>query len=66
MGGTFSAYGGEKRRYRVFVRKPEGKRPFGKPSCRWENNIKMDLQRWDVGAWTVSSWMRKGTGCVHL
>ena len=29
--------------YRVLVRKPEGKRPIGRPRCRWEN-IKMDLQ----------------------
>jgi len=21
-----------------------GKRPFGRPRCRWEDNIKMDLQ----------------------
>ena len=25
--------------YRVFVGKPEGKRPFGRPRCRWENNM---------------------------
>ena len=30
--------------YRVLVGKPEGKRPLGKPSCRWEDNINMDLQ----------------------
>ena len=30
--------------YRVLVRKPEGKRPLGRPWCRWEDNIKMDLQ----------------------
>jgi hypothetical protein len=24
------------------VRKPEGKRPLGRPRCRWVNNIKMD------------------------
>jgi hypothetical protein len=24
--------------------KPEGKRPLGKPRCRWEDYIKMDLQ----------------------
>ena len=27
--------------------KPEGKRPLGRSSHRWENNIQMDLQ--DVG-----------------
>jgi hypothetical protein len=30
--------------YRVLVRKPEGKRPLGKPRRRWEDNIKIDLQ----------------------
>jgi hypothetical protein len=25
------------------VGKPEGKNPLGKPRCRWECNIKMDL-----------------------
>ena len=25
--------------------KPEGKRPFGRPRRRWEDNIKMDLQK---------------------
>jgi hypothetical protein len=30
--------------YRVLVVKPEGKRPLGRPRCRWEDNIKMDLQ----------------------
>jgi len=30
--------------HRVLVGKPEGKRPLGRPRCRWENNIKMDLQ----------------------
>ena len=28
--------------YRVLVGKPEGKRPFGRPKCRWEDNIEMD------------------------
>jgi hypothetical protein len=26
------------------VGKPEGKTPLGRPRCRWEDNIKMDLQ----------------------
>jgi len=29
-----------------FVRKPEGKRPLGRPRRRWEDNIKMDL-KWE-------------------
>jgi len=35
--------------YRVLVRKPEGKRPLGRPRLKWEDNIKMDLQ--EVGCW---------------
>jgi hypothetical protein len=30
--------------YRVWVGKPEGKRPLGRPRLRWVDNIKMDLQ----------------------
>jgi hypothetical protein len=29
--------------YRVLVGRPEGKRPLGRPRCRWEDKIKMDL-----------------------
>jgi hypothetical protein len=34
--------------YRILVGKPEGRRPLRRPRCRWEDNIKMDLQeaRW--------------------
>jgi hypothetical protein len=35
--------------YRVLVGKPEGKRPLGRPRCRWEDNIKMDLQEVECG-----------------
>jgi hypothetical protein len=39
--------------YRVLLGKPEGKRPLGKPRCRWEDNIEMDLQemRWRGMDW---------------
>jgi hypothetical protein len=30
--------------YRVLVGKRKGKRPLGRARCRWEDNIKMDLQ----------------------
>jgi hypothetical protein len=30
--------------YRILVGKPEGKRPLGRPRCRWEDNIKADHQ----------------------
>jgi hypothetical protein len=31
--------------YSDLVEKPEGKRPLWRPKCRWEDNIKMDLQK---------------------
>ena len=40
--------------HRVLVGKPEGKRPLGRPRCRWEYNIKMDLQ--EVGG-SCGDWM---------
>jgi hypothetical protein len=35
--------GERKGAYRILVGKPEGKRPLGRPSRRWEDNTKMDL-----------------------
>jgi hypothetical protein len=31
--------------YSVLVGKPEGKRPLGRPRHRWEDNIKMYIQK---------------------
>ena len=50
MGGECSTYGGQKRRIKLLVGKPEGKRPLRRPTCRWEDNIKMDLQEVGYGA----------------
>ena len=41
--------GEERGAYRVLVRKPEGKRPLGRPRRRWVNNIRMDLQEVGCG-----------------
>ena len=40
--------------HRVLVGKPEGKRPLRRPRCRWEDNIKMDLQEVEGGC---GDWM---------
>jgi uncharacterized membrane protein YqiK len=34
---------------RVLVGNPERKRPLGRPRCRWEDNIKMNLQEVECG-----------------
>jgi hypothetical protein len=39
--------GEERKVYKVLVGKPEGKRPLGRPRCRWEDGIRMDLR--DIG-----------------
>ena len=48
--------------YRVFVGKPEGKRPLGRLKRRMENDIKMDLREVGCGVWSGSSWIRIETG----
>jgi hypothetical protein len=46
---------GEKRNeYRILVEKPEGKRPLGRPRCRWVDNITMDLR--EIG-WGGIDWI---------
>ena len=58
---------GEKRGvYRILVGKPEGKRPLGRPRRRWKDNIKVDLQEWDVGGMDCSMWLRIGKVGGHL
>ena len=54
--------------YRVLVRQSEGKRPCGRPKCRWDDNIKINLQEVGFGrrAWTGMIWLRLGTGGRHL
>jgi hypothetical protein len=37
------------------VRKPEGKRPLGRPNCKWDNNIKMDLK--EIGCKVAIDWI---------
>ena len=48
--------------YRILVGKPEGKRPFGRPRCRWEDKINMHLQEVGWEAWTGLIWLRIGAG----
>jgi hypothetical protein len=38
--------------YRISVQKSDGKRPLGRSKRRWEDNIKIDLQKVGYGART--------------
>jgi len=40
--------------YRMLMGKPEENRPLGRPSRRWEDNIKTDLQKVGCG---VMDWI---------
>ena len=42
--GHVACMGEGKGVHRVLVGKPEGKRPLGRPTRGWEDNIMMDLQ----------------------
>ena len=52
--------------HRVLVGRLEGKRPLGRPRCRWDDNIMRDLE--EVGGFvgTEWKWLRIGTGGGHL
>jgi hypothetical protein len=47
--GHVARMGEERKVYRVLVGKPEGKRPLGRPRCRWEDGIIMDLREIGLG-----------------
>ena len=47
---------------RVLVGKPEGNIPLGRLKHELEDNIKLDLHKWDGGVWTGLIWLRIGAG----
>jgi hypothetical protein len=54
----------ERNVYKVWVGKPEGKRPLARPRRRWEDGVSMDLR--EIGLrgvyWIRFDWLRTGTG----
>jgi len=42
--GACSTHGDVRSAYSVYIGKPEGKRPLGRPRRSWKNNIRMDLR----------------------
>ena len=49
LAGHVARMGERRGVFRVLVEKPEGKRPFGRPRRRWEDNIKMYLLKVGCG-----------------
>jgi hypothetical protein len=49
VGGACSTYGKSRGLYRVLVVIPVRKRPLERPRCRWEDNIKANVQEAGCG-----------------
>jgi hypothetical protein len=56
--GNVARMGEKRNACRLFIVKPEGKRPLGRPRRRWIDNIKMD--------WTGLVWLRIGNTVMNL
>ena len=43
--------------FKILTGKPTGKRPLGRPRRRWEDNIRMNLEKIDINAgnWVYSA-----------
>jgi hypothetical protein len=52
--GYVARMGEMRNTYNILVGKPEERRSLGRPRCRWEDNIRMDLR--GIG-WKGVEWM---------
>jgi hypothetical protein len=54
------AKNGKRNAYKILVGQPEGKRPLGRPTHKWVDNIKMELREtgWGVINWTAPAQYR--------
>ena len=66
MGAACSTYLERRGVYRGLVGKPEGRRALGRPRHRWEDKIRMDLQKVGCGGMTGLISFRIGTGGGQL
>jgi hypothetical protein len=64
MGRNVPRNGERRDVYRVLVGKPDGKRTLGRSRRRWEDIIKMDLQKVKSGG--IDLCLSIGTGGGHL
>jgi hypothetical protein len=52
--GHVASMGVMRNECKILVGKHEGKRPLGRPRCRWEDNIRMDLRE---RVWASVDWV---------
>jgi hypothetical protein len=50
--GTENARGDEKYKKKTFEGNSERKRQFGRPGCKWEDNMKMNHKKYGGSMWT--------------
>ena len=52
--------------FKILTGKPTGKAPLGRPRCRWQDNIRMDLKEIGINArnWVDSAQDRDWTALV--
>jgi hypothetical protein len=53
-------------KYRVLVGKSEEKNYLGGPGVDVSVTLSCIFRKWDVGVWTMTSWLRIGIGRGHL
>jgi hypothetical protein len=54
LAGHVARMGEKSNAQKILVGKPDGKRPLGRPRCRWVDNIRMDLR--EIG-WGGMDWI---------
>jgi hypothetical protein len=47
--------------YNILAGESEGKRPLGRPRCRWQIILEWILERYSGKMWTGFIWFRIGT-----
>jgi hypothetical protein len=61
LAGHVTGMGKLRNAYKILIRKPVDKRPRGSPRCRWEDNIRMALEKYGGKVWTGFIWLKVGT-----
>jgi hypothetical protein len=59
-GGHVPLMGAKRNVCRILVGKPKEKRPLGRPTRRWEENIKIDLRKMGCCMWAGFIWFTIG------
>jgi hypothetical protein len=58
MSRACNMWGEKMNAYRILMGNTEGEIPLGRPECRWDDNIKMDLREMAGVIWTALIWLR--------